>query len=236
MKHRVAKPEYDGAVPLTGDHGRIPAIVPYDLDAVAWSSFDRTAWAVSSDRAALLVHDMQGFYTSSVPTGLGLRDTVVSNTALVLESCRANGLPVFYSVAKPCADRAERGLLHDFYGMGMKDVPEHRAVEARLAPAEPDRVIVKKNYSAFYATELADLLRAAEISRLIICGVYAHIGCLTSAMDAFMRDIQVFYVADAMAAFSLDHHIHAARYVGEVCASVQTTKLVLAGLSRGNAA
>lgn len=219
---------------MSGTHGRIPDIGPYDLDGVDWKSFDKVGWRLVPPRAALLVHDMQCFYAATVPTELGLLDKVVANTAAVVAACRTSSLPLFYSVARPCATREERGLLYDFHGMGMKDAPEQYSIIAELAPTASDQIIVKKRYSAFFATDLADRLRDANVSQLIICGVYAHIGCQMSAMDAFMRDIEVFYVADAMAAYGLTHHVQSAEYVGDLCASVQTTYAVVAELSGGN--
>jgi bifunctional isochorismate lyase/aryl carrier protein len=48
--------------------------------------------------------------------------------------------------------------------------------------------------------------------------------------DAFMRDYEVFFVADAMAAYGLAHHAQSAEYVSNLCASVLTTRAALAAL------
>jgi len=60
--------------------------------------------------------------------------------------------------------------------------------------------------------------------------VYAHIGCLTTALEAFMRDIQPFMVADALADFSEEEHRIACEYASGRCARVLNTADVLADL------
>lgn len=67
---------------------------------------------------------------------------------------------------------------------------------AALAPDEADNVLVKWRYSVSpFPLEL--MLKETGRDQLIITGVYAHIGCMTTATDAFMRDIKPFMVADA---------------------------------------
>ena len=64
-----------------------------------------------------------------------------------------------------------------------------------------------------------ELCRLAELGRdqLIITGVYAHIGCMTTALEAFMQDIQPFLAIDGVADFSLEEHEMAVRHVSQRC-------------------
>ncbi len=96
-----------------------------------------------------------------------------------------------------------------------------------VAPAAGDTVLTKWKYSAFVRTELESLIREPGRDQLVITGVYAHIGVLMSAADAWMRDIQAFVVADAVADFSRADHDMALRWAAGRCAVVTTTDALL---------
>ncbi len=86
-------------------------------------------------------------------------------------------------------------------------------VTAALAPDEADTVLVKWRYSAFHRSPLEQMLKETGRNQLLITGVYAHIGCMTTATDAFMRDIKPFFIADALADFTRDEHLMSLNYV-----------------------
>lgn len=122
----------------------------------------------------------------------------------------------------------QRGLLKDFWGPGMRGDAVDREVVAPLAPEPNDWVFTKWRYSAFFRSNLLARMREHGRDQLVICGVYAHVGVLMSAVEAFTNDIKPFVVADAVADFSLEYHRLAMEYAAQRCAVVVTTAAVLA--------
>ncbi|NUR83332.1 MAG: isochorismatase family protein [Nonomuraea sp.] len=194
----------------------LPAIAAYALPGRNDLPPNSASWKLDSGRAALLVHDMQEYFVRAfVDAPI---DEIIDNIARLLTSCRAARIPVIYSVQPPRQSAAERGLLMDFWGAGLGVGENDQEIVRRLRPQDGDHVVTKHRYSAFHRTDLAATLRRVRRDQLVITGVYAHLGCLLTAADAFMADIQPFLVADAVADFDAEHHELALRYAAERCA------------------
>ncbi|MEU6996218.1 isochorismatase family protein [Streptomyces sp. NPDC046465] len=200
----------------------IPPISPYPLPAEGDLPAAAVSWTADADRAVLLVHDMQRYFLKPFPAGL--RQDLVDNAAQLRDRCAGLGIPVAYTAQPGGMSDAQRGLLKDFWGPGMRPAPEDRQVVDALAPTEQDWLLTKWRYSAFFKTDLLQRMRAAGRDQLILCGIYAHVGVLATAVDAFTHDIQPFFVADATADFSQDYHRSALTYAAERCAQVTTVK------------
>ena len=115
----------------------------------------------------------------------------------------------------------------------MTAAPEHQHITTLLEPAEGDTVLVKHRYSAFQLSNLEHLLGVRGRDQIIICGVYAHIGCLLTAAEAFQRDIKPFLVADAVADFCRDDHDMALRYLAKTTGVPLTLSTLLSQI-QGN--
>ncbi|NRQ31992.1 isochorismatase family protein [Nonomuraea sp. NN258] len=200
----------------------LPVIEPYSLPAEAPAS--KVSWPIDPARAALLVHDMQNHFLA--PFQAGPIPDVIGNIQQIRKHCVAQDIPVLYSAQPGAQQPKQRGLLTDFWGPGLGGEPYAAAIVDELKPDDPDTVLTKWRYSAFVRTDLAHRLHGRD--QLILVGVYAHIGVLATALDAFMRDIQPFVVADAVADFSRGHHEYALDYASQRCARVVTTAQVLA--------
>jgi len=209
--------------------GGLPKIAVYALPADAELAPGRVSWRIETTRAALLIHDMQNYFVRAFAAGSPI-EPAIANMRALRDLCDARDMPVFYTAQPGGQDRRDRGLQADLWGPGMTRDHGDPAIVSGLEPTERHVVLTKWRYSAFQRTTLAQMLRARGRDQLIICGVFAHIGCMTTALDAFMRDVQPFMVADAVADFSREKHDLALTYVADRCGVVTTTARLLRDL------
>lgn len=205
----------------------LPRIAPYALPDEAELPPARAPWTLEPGRAALLVHDMQRYFLRPYDPAAQPVPALIANIARLAEAARRAGVPVFYTAQQGGQDRRDRGLQADFWGPGMGRAPEHQEILPELAPVDGDTVLTKHRYSAFQRSNLETLMRARGRDQLVICGVYAHIGCQLTAAEAFQRDIEPFLVADAVGDFSRDKHMAAVWWAAQTCAAVPTTRQAL---------
>ncbi|GAA5089210.1 MULTISPECIES: isochorismatase family protein [Nocardia] len=203
----------------------IHAIAPYPIPEEQRLPVNSMPWQLDPGRCALLIHDMQRYFLDPFADS---KWALIERIALLRKTCEAAGIPVIFTVQPGHQDRSERGLLFDLWGSG----PDARVdIPAELDPAGA-MILTKRRYSAFHRTELLDLLGEHRRDQLLVCGVYAHIGCLATVLDAFMNDIQAFAVADAMGDFSLRHHMTALEHIATRCGVVITSAAVRQALER----
>ena len=215
----------------------LPKIAPYSYREQEHQN--RVNWRVDPARAALLVHDMQRYFVRAFELerdGQPLPDAqiniAIANIRRLLDAAHAANIPVYYTAQPPRQHPADRRLLTDFWGDGLQD-DENAQILDELAPTEADTVLTKWRYSAFVRSPLEEQLKDLGRDQLIIGGIYAHIGCLTTALEAFMRDIQPFMVADALADFTEKEHRMACEYASGRCARVLNTAEVLENINTG---
>jgi len=208
----------------------IDPIEPYRVPTQDELPVQRLTWRPDAGRAVLLIHEMQEYFLRFFPAGQEPVQDLLKNAVRLREACDDLGIPVVYTAQPGAMTAHQRGLLAELWGPGMGAAEADRAIVPELAPKPGDSVLTKWRYSAFHRTPLADLLWQTGRDQLIVCGVYAHIGCLTSCVDAFSRDVQPFLVADAVADFSAEKHRTALSMAAGSCAATPTTDLLLQGL------
>lgn len=193
-------------------------------------------WRADPRRAVLLIHDMQRFFLRPYAVGASPRRELVGNIVELRARSAALGVPVAYTAQPGSMTASQRGLLADFWGPGMRVDPDDRQVIDPLRPEPGDWRFTKWRYSAFFRSSLLTTMEANGRDQLIVCGVYAGVGVLMTAMDAFSNDIQTFLPADAVADFSGEQHRQTLRYAAGRCAMVLSTGQLLEELGRAPAA
>ena len=77
---------------------------------------------------------------------------------------------------------------------------------AEVSPEEDETVIVKHRVSAFFNTELNDVLKKMNITQLYVAGVATNLAVEAAVRDAHDRDYRVTVVEDACAAADETSH------------------------------
>ena len=193
---------------------------------------NRVNWLPDPSRAALLIHDMQDYFLDFYDRDSAPIPSLIAHILQLRACCDALGIPVFYSAQPAVQSDAERGLLNDWWGAGLTAKPERAGIMQALAPLPHHTILTKWRYSAFARNDFAQQLQQLGRNQLMICGVYAHIGCLMTAAEAFMQDIQAFMIGDAVADFSAQEHQNGLDYVAKRCAVVLPTVAAVSSLQK----
>ncbi|MBS9427901.1 isochorismatase family protein [Photorhabdus akhurstii] len=209
----------------------IPSLKNYKLPQPKDFPGNKASWLFEPHKAILLIHDMQDYFLQFFGNNSPLVNKLIENIYLLKLFCQEKEIPIIYTAQPKLQSDEERALLNDIWGAGLNRSPHLQNISHALAPNRDDIVIVKWRYSAFQRSSLEKNIKELGRDQLIICGVYGHIGCMITAVDAFMRDIKPFLVGDAIADFTLEDHLMALKYVAEKSGMVMSTKEIISSVN-----
>jgi nicotinamidase-related amidase len=87
-----------------------------------------------------------------------------------------------------------------------------------FAPSDP--MIVKKRYSAFFKTDLEEVLKRLMSDELVLAGINTHACVRATAIDAYQRDWKVIVASDCVDSYDRQHHEISMKYMQDKIASV----------------
>ena len=182
-------------------------------------------------RTALVVIDLQRG-TVAMPTGPHPASDVVTRAAALADALRAAGGTVVLVRVTPSEDG--RDALRPRTDMPAQHPgprpPDWAEIVPELGPEPGDLVITKRQWGAFYGTELDLQLRRRGIDTIVLAGISTNVGVESTARDAFERGYEQVFVEDAMTARSPDDHAHTLQTVFARIGRVRSTAEVLAAL------
>jgi nicotinamidase-related amidase len=99
-----------------------------------------------------------------------------------------------------------------------------------LSPEENDLIIAKRQWGAFYGTELDLELRRRGIKTIILSGISTNYGVESTARDAYERGYNLIFAQDAMAARSKTDHEFSIKNIFPRIGRVRQTNQILTAL------
>jgi len=182
-------------------------------------------------RTAIVVIDLQKGIVARA-TEPHAATTVVANTAAILRAARRAGAqPILVHVGggpdgrdrlRPVADEPMRPTA--------PLPPDWSELVPELERAPGDLVVFKRQWGAFYGTDLELQLRRRCLTTLVLCGIATEYGVESTARDAFERGFEQVFVSDAMSALAAASHEHCLTRIFPRLGRVRDTRTVLAAL------
>jgi nicotinamidase-related amidase len=210
-------------------------------------------WAPGTvEEGALLVVDVQrDFADPAVLAWLDEADrdrvaAAVERTSALVAAARDAGVRVVWvglgqDLSEPWnASRWLRGLPDRTSDDPVTDPEEEPCVEGTpgaewfgVSPGPGEEVVVKRRYSGFLDTGLADTLRAAETTWVVVAGLTTECCVDATARDACQLGFRTVVASDATAAYQEDAHRHALAILAQNTAVVATADAVAAWWGTG---
>jgi nicotinamidase-related amidase len=179
---------------------------------------------------ALVLIDLQRGIVAR-ETGPYTPQDVVSKARRLAERCRPLGAPVVLVRVAFSADGRDRlAPLADAAGWSGQVGPDFSQIVPELGPQDGDLVITKRQWGAFYGTELDLELRRRAIRTMVLGGISTNLGVESTARDAYERGYELVFAEDAMAGMTAEAHRFAVTTIFPRIGRVRSTDEVLAAL------
>ncbi len=187
---------------------------------------------IDKTKTALVVIDLQKGIIG-MPAQPHDTTTVVANAAALARAFRKNRMPVFLVRVATSPDGKDR-LMPITAGENpwakIQRPADWSEIVSDLGPEEGDFVVTKKQWGAFYGTELDLQLRRRRIETIVLCGISTSIGVESTARFAYEYGYQQIFAEDAMSAQSPGEHTHTIHAIFPRIGRVLSTEDILTDL------
>lgn len=181
--------------------------------------------------SALVLVDLQAGIMGVEGSPRSVKDTLATCIRLA-EACRKAGIKVFLvrvdiaDFQNIVADRPSRAP-------GAPKPPASASILVpEIGPMEGDIVITKKQWGAFYGTELDLQMRRRGVRTVILGGVATNFGVESTARDGMELGYELVFAEDAMTSIGAGTHQFAIENIFPRMGRVRSTDEVIAGIVR----
>jgi nicotinamidase-related amidase len=184
---------------------------------------------IDKAKTALVVIDLQKGIASMQTQPHAAKD-VIQNAADMAKAFRKNNMPVFLVRVSSGPKERLNPAADVIRPMPAQMPPDWSEIVPELSAGPEDVIITKKQWGAFYGTELDLQLRRRDIKTIVLCGISTVFGVESTARSAYEHGYNQIFAEDAMSAQSTEEHEHAIKKIFPRIGLVRSTKDVLEAL------
>ena len=188
---------------------------------------------INPQRTAIVVIDLQKGIAGMPGGAPHTKPAVIANSVRLLAAARAAGAqPVLVHVggSPDGADRLKTPTDQPMRATGSLP-PDWSELIPELDQQQGDVVVLKRQWGAFYGTDLNLQLRRRGLTAIVICGIATEFGVESTARDAYERGYELIFAEDAMTGFSAESHANAVERIFPRLGRVRSTDEIIAALA-----
>ena len=185
-----------------------------------------TGLEITQSRTALVVIDLQKGIAGR-PTHPHSAQDVVKNAALLVQAFRKHAMPVFLVHVIHAPETMLKVQSDESFPRPPVLPPNWSDFVPEIAPVPTDIVIAKKQWGAFYGTDLDLQLRRRGMDTIVLCGISTEYGVESTARFAYEMGFRQVFAEDAMASASAESHNAAVTFILRRIGRVRKTDEIL---------
>jgi nicotinamidase-related amidase len=185
--------------------------------------------------AAIVIDLVEDYFDEELWPGSAIPDqraALVSSTNRLTTALRNAGIPIiwFRQEFEPDLSDAFPHMVSSGKRYAIRNT-RGSSLLYELEVCTTDRILTKNRYSAFFQTELDDVLSELEVDGLVLAGITTAWCVRSTAVDAYQRGFSLVIARDATAGFSIDEHEESLRALGSVIADCKRVEVIVAELT-----
>ncbi len=184
---------------------------------------------VHKSTTALVVIDLQKGIAGR-PTQPYTAQDVVKNAGMLVEAFREHTMPVFLVHVVHAPETMLKVQSDTSFDRPAFLPPDWSEFVPEIAPVPSDVVIAKKQWGAFYGTELELQLRRRGMDTIVLCGIATEYGVESTARFAYEMGFQQVFAEDAMTSGAADAHYAAVNFILKRMGRVRKTREIITAI------
>ena len=181
-------------------------------------------------RNCLIVIDLQNDFLDRIEPES--RADLIRKTNDLIDIFRVSGCSVIWvkQTFKPDLSDAFLEMKDRHISVAIEGTPGSE-ISSELAKHEQDKIVVKKRYSAFFGTNLEEILSDLDPDAITLAGVNTHACIRTTAVDAYQRDMRVVLASECIDSHDREQALASMAYMDKKIAVAMTNEQIAARLT-----